>query len=671
MNAVSLLDVQVANAEQTVPAVIDATPVVTVPYSRLCKSPLNVRRKPPTGIPAMAESIAAKGILQNLIVHEVKGGRGKEPKLGVAAGQRRHGGLDLLHATRRIPADFPVPVKIVSEGEARAVSLIENQEREPMHPADQCEAFSQLVAEGRSVEYVAALFSISERAVNRCLRLANVSPKLLDVFRADEMTYEQIVALALTDDRALQERLWFEASGPGQRTPHNLRKAITQTEIDASSSPLVAFVTLAGYEAAGGYVRRDLFSADERGGYVADPELLRSLALEKLLTISQGISAEGWAWVETRTQRDYEEMRGYARLSAQERDLTRKEATEYGRLQKSRDAALCALDAFYDAPESDEDDLQCDKLQDVVRETEGAVSAFEATMKTWTDEQKARAGVFVTLDHAGQVKIERGLVKPQDKAAAKRDGIPGTAEIHVIERQPKPLHGERLCARLTAHRTAAVQAEVMRRPTVALAIMMQTIIPAIFEDKYRLYGESLSASEVRAKCSHDAMLSAADDIEASAAWKDIQAERAKWAEQLPAKVSQLLPWLLAQSGDTLPRLFAFCVSATIDGISRADSAHPINALSEVVELDMTRYWKPTRSSYLDHVSKQRIMDVVSGAVSPEAAAPLATMKKAEAAEAAELRLAGEGWLPEVLTNRAVPKVFEWDDEEEEAGRAAA
>lgn len=73
-----------------------------------------------------------------------------------------------------------------------------------MHPADQCEAFSQLVAEGRSVEYVAALFSISERAVNRCLRLANVSPKLLDVFRADEMTYEQIVALALTDDRALQ-----------------------------------------------------------------------------------------------------------------------------------------------------------------------------------------------------------------------------------------------------------------------------------------------------------------------------------------------------------------------------------------------------------------------------------------------------------------------------------
>ncbi|WP_144021223.1 hypothetical protein [Caballeronia sordidicola] len=42
-------------------------------------------------------------------------------------------------------------------------------------------------------------------------------------------------------------------------------------------------------------------------------------------------------------------------------------------------------------------------------------------------------------------------------------------------------------------------------------------------------------------------------------------------------------------------------------------------------------------------------------MSAEAAAPLGTMKKDAAAEAAELRLASTGWLPEVLTNREVPK----------------
>jgi ParB family chromosome partitioning protein len=35
------------------------------------------------------------------------------------------------------------------------------------------------------------------------------------------------------------------------------------------------------------------------------------------------------------------------------------------------------------------------------------------------------------------------------------------------------------------------------------------------------------------------------------------------------------------------------------------------------------------------------------------------MKKDAAAEAAELRLAGTGWLPEVLINRAQPQM--WDD----------
>ncbi len=40
-------------------------PVVTVPYSSLHPSPLNARTKPLTGIPALAVSIRAKGLMQN------------------------------------------------------------------------------------------------------------------------------------------------------------------------------------------------------------------------------------------------------------------------------------------------------------------------------------------------------------------------------------------------------------------------------------------------------------------------------------------------------------------------------------------------------------------------------------------------------------------------------
>lgn len=62
------------------------------------------------------------------------------------------------------------------------------------------------------------------------------------------------------------------------------------------------------------------------------------------------------------------------------------------------------------------------------------------------------------------------------------------------------------------------------------------------------------------------------------------------------------------------------------------------------------------------------MDIVANAVSPKAAADLSSMKKADAAAAAELRLANAHWLPEVLTHREVPVINHYDADNE--GNAA-
>ncbi|WP_243751069.1 ParB/Srx family N-terminal domain-containing protein [Paraburkholderia sp. BL10I2N1] len=82
-----------------------------MPYSSLCPSPHNARTKPLSVIPALADNIRAKGLLQNLVVHEMKGSRGKARRHGVRAGQRRHAVLDLLYANGHITADYPVPVR--------------------------------------------------------------------------------------------------------------------------------------------------------------------------------------------------------------------------------------------------------------------------------------------------------------------------------------------------------------------------------------------------------------------------------------------------------------------------------------------------------------------------------------------------------------------------------
>lgn len=71
---------------------------------------------------------------------------------------------------------------------------------------------------------------------------------------------------------------------------------------------------------------------------------------------------------------------------------------------------------------------------------------------------------------------------------------------------------------------------------------------------------------------------------------------------------------------------------------------------------MSRYWTPTRASYLDHVSKARIVDIAMQAVSPKIALDLSKMKKGDAAASAEMRLAKSAWLPEMLTDREVPVI---------------
>ncbi|WP_323123730.1 ParB/RepB/Spo0J family partition protein, partial [Burkholderia alba] len=201
-----------------------------IPYDRLRLSPHNARRKPPTGIQELADDIDAHDVLQNLVAHVMPNSSPDTPLYGVCAGQRRWLAVGALVASGRKPSGYLMPVLVRSEGEALALSLLENQ-HEGMHIADQCEAFKRLVAEGGTVASIAIRFKTSEKNVQRALKLASVSPKLLDLFRDDGMKYEQVCALALTDDHDMQERLWFDAKSDWQRAPGQIKATITQAEI--------------------------------------------------------------------------------------------------------------------------------------------------------------------------------------------------------------------------------------------------------------------------------------------------------------------------------------------------------------------------------------------------------------------------------------------------------
>ena len=141
-------------------AVIEASPRTTVPFNKLVLSDsYQVRPSGSTSklsIAELAASIKENNVLQNLIV--TKGARGVYE---VCAGGRRLEALTLLVTNGDLPENYPVPVLIVPADKALIASLAENFFHIPMHPADEFTAFAKLIAEGKSVEDVAAAFGVT------------------------------------------------------------------------------------------------------------------------------------------------------------------------------------------------------------------------------------------------------------------------------------------------------------------------------------------------------------------------------------------------------------------------------------------------------------------------------------------------------------------------------
>ncbi|WP_429798393.1 ParB/RepB/Spo0J family partition protein [Bradyrhizobium japonicum] len=193
-------------------------------------------------------------------------------------------------------------------------SLAENVQREPLHPLDQFRAFVTQREKGRTEEEIAAAFFTSVNVVKQRLRLASISPALLDVYADDGMSLEQLMAFTVTADHGRQEQVWQAISGSWQKEPYQIRRMLTEKTVRASDRRVV-FVGLDAYEAAGGVVLHDLFQSDD-GGWLEDVALLDGLVAGKLKAEAETIAAEGWKWIEVATDFPYGHTRGCASWTA-------------------------------------------------------------------------------------------------------------------------------------------------------------------------------------------------------------------------------------------------------------------------------------------------------------------------------------------------------------------
>lgn len=605
----------------------------TAIHANMIRSRMNVRKKA-TDVAELAALIRSQGLLQNLVGYMQTIGGVETGIVEIVAGGRRLQAIGMLIADGILPVDYRIPYLLVTEDEAIEISMAENRGRENMHPADVYEAMLELTDRGRSIDDIAISFNLDTLTVKRCLKLANISPRLLELYRNDEANFEHMMALAISDSHAAQEHAW-DSLGKHSRYPNELRRLLTAQQVNVQSDRLARYVGIDAFEKAGGVVVRDLFS-DSGAGYTSDVPLLERMAMEKLEKQRSKLAKEGFAWVDLMPRADYATLAEFGRVRTGLSALTDEQQSQLDTLNEQLEKLHEQINAA-----GEEGGDECEVFHAQVDELEAVRRKIrDSRVNIVNPDDKALAGAVITLDEGGNVIVKRDLIRPADKAKMTKQGS-GDDQGGTVKR-PKSVHSDRLTHILTSHRTVALQAELMDRPDVALIVLTHTLLSKVLKP----YGNGGLIAKLTI-----AQPSLADETRETPAEVAFAARRQKIIDQLPGSKDgdDWLAWLYQQPQSVVLELMAFCVASSLDATQTREGASPgYTELARPLNMDMGKWWKATAVNYFNHVSRDRTLTVVTQAVSAEAAVPLEKMKKAAAADAAERALSAIPWLPEAL-----------------------
>ncbi|MFG1303022.1 ParB/RepB/Spo0J family partition protein [Xanthobacter autotrophicus] len=638
---------------------ITLSPSRDIPFHQLVLSQANVRHvRAGVSIEELAEDIARRGLLQGLSVRPVVDADGVETGLfEIPAGGRRYRALELLVKQKRLSRSAPVPCVVREDGIAEEDSLAENVQRAPLHPLDQFRAFLALREKGQSEEEIAAAFFVSVNVVKQRLKLASISPKLLDAYADDGISLDQLMAFTVSGDHARQEQVFERLQQSYDKQPHVIRRMLTEGAVRASDKR-ARFIGVDAYEEAGGTVLRDLFQGDD-GGWLQDVALVDRMVADTLRADSEVISAEGWKWLEVAPDFAYGHTFGLRQLRGDPIPMTAEEQAE-------RDAVQAEVNRLSEEYQ-DVDDLP-DNVDARLGELEVELEAWEDRLLAFDPSDIARAGVFVSIAHDGSLRVERGYVRPEDETPTEPEADLGAgdggrvvaADSHDADavttdaEAPEPEEddglspiSDRLMTELTAHRTLGLRQALGEQPDMAFLAALHALALKAF---YHYGSDSCLELDFKSVGFGTQAPGLNDSFPAEA----IRVRHERWAKALPKESAELWDALEGWDADSRSALFAHVVSLSVNAVHEAWNRRPralahADRLAEAIALDMAALgWRPTVDTFLGRVTKARILQAVSEAKGQHAAELITHLKKGDMATEAETLLAETGWLPEPL-----------------------
>lgn len=627
-----------------------------IPLNKLVASSRNVRRKhPKTDIESLAESIASRGLLQNLCVVA-----GEKDSFEVEAGGRRRLALKLLAKQGRIAKDWPVPCHIVAREDGLEVSLTENVHRVSMDAMDEVDAYAGLVAEGKTPDEVARRFGVERRHVDQRLALAGLSPRIKAAWKRGDISLEAARAFCLVEDHAQQNAV-FKSLGRSSANPASVRARLMDGRVRASDR-LAVYVGLELYTEAGGKLLRDLF--DDEAVFVEDPALLAKLAEDKAGALAAQRLVDGWSWAEVNLSGGRNEGLSTTRLHAGWRDPTADEQAELDRLTAEIEKLDAELEASFD-----DDDPRWSIRDDL----EAAFETIRQTTRCWSADAKALAGVMLTVDYEGDLVVTEGLVKNEDQKRAQaylrqqRGEDIETEEGEVsaeLEREkhvsafPKSVNRD-----LTLARTRAIRLRLSAEPDVALAVCVAAMVHRVV-NRSDMTGIALSA-----------YMRTVDDLPA------LEEARSEIEGHVAPEETKLLEWALDLSRDRLLAVLAIVVAGAID-LAHDDASHAdrckqgvADRLAQQLDIDMRQFWRPdlafwvrlSKTTLMNALAESPGMDTLNVRTREDRLKAHAKLRKDDLAAKVSVAFEGAEYLPDILVTPVLVGSFEVTPE----GAAAA
>jgi len=631
--------------------------IKSIPLNKLVQSPRNVRRhSDPAADAELKASIAAHGLLQNLIVRPAAKG-----KFEVEAGERRRRAMLALVDEKILARDHEVTCLVLEDSAEGAVetSLAENFHRLAMNPADEAHAFAALIAGGATVEDVARRFGLTVRFVEGRLRLATLAPVVFEALASGEITLDIAKAFGATSDQEIQARVFEQVSSAYYApNPDSIRRMVLSGTV-RGSDPRARLVGRDAYFAAGGRIERELFDDDDSESWV-DVALLESLASAKMEEQAKILAAEqGLAWVKPTLgpYASHDLVEGLVRLPAEAAPLTEADL-----------ARLDELDASYDEHAAILEDE--DSAEEAAAAAEAAIEAIERECQ----EIRARPPVL-----APDLKAEAGMI-----LVLSRDGTPVLQPVFYGERQADPADSDesievvptdgssttrrtalskRLVDELAMQRRDVLALHIASDPGLALDLMVFTLADADTHD-----WRARAATTLRGPVPSGPIIGfEAKDAPASSALAELRSsldESWRAGDNTAARFDLFR----ALSDDSRAAWLGFVVAGSLEASLNMTGERQVafqDHLGSLVGIDMAQWWRPTAANYFDRVSKQVILDALTDVGSLELSSRFASVKKGDLAMSAERVFAGTyitevevrekalAWVPEVMRFAAV------------------